>query len=130
MPKVADNSVKAVGSSYLLGTGWQSHLTHLDFAPDSPAWFTWLNGIPSFRFESRRGTYTARKERRAQGSDYWIAYVKRSGKLYKKYLGSTDKLTIARLEEVAEELTKQMGNADDHEVPKRSPTASQSRSQS
>lgn len=128
MPKAADNSVKAVGSSYLLGTGWHSQLTHLDFAPDSSEWFTWLGEIPSFRFESKRGKYTARKERRAQGGDYWIAYVKHSGKLYKKYLGPTDKLTIVRLEEVAEELTKQMENADDHEVPKRSPTASRSRS--
>lgn len=118
MPKAADNSVS-----------WHSQLTHLDFAPESLEWFTWLTEILSFHFESKRGTYTARKERRAQGGNYWIAYVKYSGELYKKHLGPTEKLTIARLEEVAEELTKQMGNAGDHEVPKGSPTASRSRSQ-
>ncbi len=128
MPQKTDNSIESVGSSYLLWTGWHTTLTQLTFAPESPEWYTWLGEIPSFRFKSKRGKYTARKEQRAQGGDYWIAYVKHSGKLYKKYLGSTDKLIIPRLEEVAEELTKQMENAGDHEIPKRSPTASQSRS--
>jgi hypothetical protein len=50
---------------------------------------------------------------REQYGDYWIAYVKHHKKLYKKYLGPTDKLTMPRLEEVAEELTKQMENASD-----------------
>jgi hypothetical protein len=129
MSQKTDNSIEAVGSFYLLWIGWNSQLTKLTFAPESLEWFTWLSKIPSFRFESKRGKYTARKEQREQGGDYWIAYVKYHKKLYKKYLGPTDKLTIPRLEEVAEELTKQMGNASDHELPKGSPTASQSRAQ-
>ncbi len=129
MPQKADNSIEAVGSIYHLWTGWHTRLTQLTFAPESPEWFAWLASIPSFRFESKRGKYTARKEQREPYGDYWIAYVKYHKKLYKKYLGSTDKLTMTRLEEVAEELTKQMGTAGDHELPKRSPTASHSRSQ-
>jgi hypothetical protein len=129
MPQKTDNSIEAAGSSYLLWTGWNSQLTKLTFAPESLEWYTWLSKIPSFRFESKRGKYTARKEQREQGGDYWIAYVKHHKKLYKKYLGPTDKLTIARLEEVAEELTKQMRNAGEHEFPNGSATAAQSRSQ-
>jgi hypothetical protein len=125
MPQKTDNSIEAVGNSYLLWTGWSSNLTKLTFAPESSEWFTWLKEIPSFRFESKRGKYTARKEQREYGSDYWIAYVKQNKKLYKKYLGPTDKLTIPRLEEVAEELTKQMGNASDSEFSKESQSRSQ-----
>jgi hypothetical protein len=126
MPQKTDNSIEAVGSSYLLGTGWNSHLTKLTFALESQEWYAWLCTIPSFRFESKRGKYTARKEQREQGGDYWIAYVKHHKKLYKKYLGPTDKLTMLRLEEVAEELTKQFGNSSNGELPKVLPTATPS----
>src|SRR6266566_9868703 len=126
MPKKADNSMEAVGSSYLLWTCENTTLTRLTFAPESPEWFTWLTTIPSFRFKSKRGKYTARKEQREQGGDYWIAYVKHHKKLYKKYLGPTDKLTTSRLEEIAEELTKQFGNSGDRELPKQPPVAGRS----
>jgi LuxR family maltose regulon positive regulatory protein len=127
MPQKTDNSIEAVGSSYLLWTGWHTSLTKLTFAPESPEWFTWLGTIPSFRFESKRGKYTARKEQRAQGGgDYWIAYVKNHNKLYKKYVGPTDKLTLARLEEVAEELTHLFGNSASGELPKGSSASIQS----
>ena len=129
MPQKTDNSVEAAGSSYLLWTGWNSQLTKLTFAPESPEWFTWLTQIASFRFMSKRGKYTARKEQREYGGDYWIAYVKHNKKLYKKYLGSTDKLTIGQLEEVAEELTTQFGNSSDTKLPKALPTATRSPSQ-
>ncbi len=117
--------MEAVGSSYLLWTCENTTLTRLTFAPESPEWFTWLTTIPSFRFKSKRGKYTARKEQREQGGDYWIAYVKHLKKLYKKYLGPTDKLTIVRLEEVAEELTKHCENASSLEFPQEPPTSAQ-----
>ncbi len=106
MPKKADNSMEAVGSSYLLWTCENTTLTRLTFAPESPEWFTWLTTIPSFRFKSKRGKYTARKEQREQGGDYWIA-------------------TIVRLEEVAEELTKHCENASSLEFPQEPPTSAQ-----
>ncbi len=118
MSQKADNLIEAVGSSYLLWTGQTATLTKLTFAPESPEWFAWLTTIPSFRFESTRGTYTARKEQRRHGGDYWIAYVKRNKRLYKKYLAPTDKLTISCLETVAEELTNRFGNSNGEELPK------------
>jgi len=119
MSQKADNSIEAVGSLYRFWTGWQTQLTLLDFVPESPEWFAWLTSIPSFRFESKRGKYTARKEQRKSSGDYWIAYAKHRNKLHKKYLGPTNKLTITRLEEVAEELTHLFGNSNDDELPKK-----------
>lgn len=129
MPQKTDNSIEAVGSTYLLWTGWNSQLTKLPFAPESPEWFTWLSQITSFRFVSKQGKYTARKEQREYGGDYWIAYVKHDKKLHKKYVGTTDKLTIPRLEEVAEDLTTQFGNSSNGELPKARSIATRSPSQ-
>jgi hypothetical protein len=126
VPQKADNSIEAVGSIYHFWTGWQTQLTLLDFAPESPEWFAWLTSIPSFRFESKHGKYTARKEKRERYGDYWIAYVKHHKKLYKKYLGPTDKLTIARMEEVAEELTRLFGNSASQVLPKEPSASTQS----
>src|SRR5215203_37628 len=79
-----------------------------EIAVDSPAWAEWLEdrATRSFSFEGPGGTFTARKERRS-GSDeeYWSAYRKRGGKLRKVYLGKAEKLTLARLEKAATELT-------------------------
>ena len=79
-----------------------------EIAVDSPAWAAWLEdrATRSFSFEGPGGTFTARKERRS-GSDeeYWSAYRKRGGKLRKVYLGKAEKLTLARLEEAATELS-------------------------
>src|SRR5215218_10698399 len=79
-----------------------------EIAVDSPAWAAWLEdrATRSFSFEGPGGTFTARKERRS-GSDeeYWSAYRKRGGKLRKVYLGKAEKLTLARLEKAATELT-------------------------
>jgi LuxR family maltose regulon positive regulatory protein len=69
----------------------------------SPSWVAWLTdpATRSFSFRSPRGRYTARKEHRARGGEYWVAYRKRGGKLHKTYLGRADDLTLARLEKVA-----------------------------
>ncbi len=77
-------------------------------APDgvpvgSPAWFGWLRSTPSrsFSFRSPAGAYTARKERRQRGGDYWIAYRWVGGRQHKMYLGRPDDLTAERLTQVA-----------------------------
>ena len=71
---------------------------HIAF--DSPAWFAWLAQVPSFAFSGKSGSYTARKEIR-HGDVYWYAFQRTGEKLAKKYLGTTNGLTIARLEEIA-----------------------------
>src|SRR5215208_4731644 len=73
---------------------------------DSPAWTTWLRdpATRSFSFRGLSGTFTARKERRSGGDEYWSAYRKLGGKLRKVYLGKAEKLTLARLEDAATNL--------------------------
>src|SRR2546426_4783619 len=66
---------------------------------DSPAWIAWLRdpATRSFAFDSPRGAYTARKERRARGDVYWTAYRKQAGHLHKVYLGKAEAVTLDRL---------------------------------
>lgn len=79
---------------------------HLGFPPDTAEWFAWLERIPSFRFHGRRGHFTARKETRKRGGVYWIAYRHVKGRLRKQYIGVPATITIARLEEIADDLER------------------------
>jgi LuxR family maltose regulon positive regulatory protein len=74
-----------------------------EIAVDSPSWVSWLThpATRSFSFQSLSCRYTARKEHRSRGGEYWVAYRKRGGKLHKTYLGKAGDLTLARLEDVA-----------------------------
>jgi LuxR family transcriptional regulator, maltose regulon positive regulatory protein len=73
---------------------------------DSPGWAAWLRdpATRSFSFRGSSGIFTARKERRSGGAEYWSAYRKRGGKLRKVYLGKAEKVTLARLEDAATKL--------------------------
>src|SRR5215210_5001348 len=70
---------------------------------DSASWAAWLTdpATRSFSFQSPSGRYTARKEHRTRGGEYWVAYRKRGGKLHKAYLGKAEDVTLARLNDVA-----------------------------
>ena len=72
--------------------------------PDSPDWFAWLTQLNSFHFQGKSGHFTARQERKQRGATYWYAYRKAFGKQHKRYLGSTDTLTLTKLEEMADAL--------------------------
>jgi LuxR family transcriptional regulator, maltose regulon positive regulatory protein len=76
-------------------------------AVGSPSWIAWLTDptTRSFAFRSSRATYTARKERRARGGEYWTAYRRQSGRLRKAYLGKAEDLTLDRLDDAAEALS-------------------------
>src|SRR5260370_23968680 len=68
----------------------------------SEAWYAWLSqpATRSFAFHSPQGTLTARREHR-HGTWYWYAYRSQDGHLHKAYLGKSQELTPARLQEVA-----------------------------
>src|ERR687889_2388123 len=74
-----------------------------EIAVASPSWIAWLTDpeTRSFSFQGPSCRYTARKEYRSRGGEYWIAYRKQGGKLHKVYLGKAEDLTLARLEYVA-----------------------------
>lgn len=69
--------------------------------PDSPEWFVWLARLPSFHFTGKSGQFSARQERKQRGAAYWYAYLKARNHRLKRYLGMTETLTLAKLEETA-----------------------------
>ncbi len=70
---------------------------------DSPQWNEWLASHKQFKFKGTTGHFSARRENR-HGNDYWYAYRRRSGKLNKVYLGKSEELTWAQLEQAAASL--------------------------
>ena len=75
----------------------------------SKRWFEWLTheNTRSFAFEGYQGHFTARKENKQRGSEYWYAYRWLNGKTTKAYLGTSNKLTRDKLNEVAVRLSRQ-----------------------
>ena len=72
------------------------------FELGSPKGSAWLESIGSFRFEpsSDSKPYTVRKE----SGIYWYGCRKVAGKVRKKYIGKSLKVSVAKLEEIAEAL--------------------------
>jgi hypothetical protein len=87
------------------------------FAPDSAAWFAWLDALPSFHFQGKAGQFSACQERKQRGAAYWYAYRKANQVRIKRYLGTTDKLTLAKLEETANALHEEaLGTIGEEQV--------------
>lgn len=66
---------------------------------ESSQWWQWLNTVQSFRYcpRSSHAPFTARKEKH----QYWYGYRKVNGKLRKRYIGKSEDLTIAHLDNIA-----------------------------
>ncbi len=75
-------------------------------------WFNWLDSATQFRYHTGQKMTVAhhhsrsmrpisvRKEKRRQGF-FWCAYLRTHGQLYKRYVGRSQALTVAKLDEVA-----------------------------
>ncbi|GHO77755.1 hypothetical protein KSD_55260 [Ktedonobacter sp. SOSP1-85] len=73
-----------------------------DFLPEDPSAFArWLDGHTAFAFEGQAGRISVLKEARSRGSGYWYAYRTHHRRTRKRYLGRTQTLSLARLEETA-----------------------------
>ena len=77
----------------------------LSFPLDSPEWFDWLASLASFRFLGPQGRFTAYREGQTRT---WKAYRTFHGRPHRRYLGITDRLTLARLEQVAASLQAEL----------------------
>lgn len=77
----------------------------LSFPIDSPEWFDWLASLASFRFLGPQGRFTAYREGQTR---MWKAYRTFHGRPHRRYLGITDRLTLARLEHVAASLQSEL----------------------
>ena len=74
----------------------------LNLMPDSPEWFAWLASLTSFRFLGQTGRFTAYREcNHGKLMRSWTAHRSMHQRRYKRGLGITDQLTIARLEQMA-----------------------------
>ncbi|MFL5587151.1 MAG: hypothetical protein ACJ8DI_05770 [Ktedonobacteraceae bacterium] len=77
----------------------------LSFTPDSLEWFDWLASLTSFRFIGPQGRFSAYRQGQTRS---WKAYRTFHGRSHKRSLGTTDRLTIARLEQVAASLQSEL----------------------
>src|SRR5216684_3759221 len=86
---------------------------------DTADWYAWLSTASTFTFHSEHGTFTARKERAGsrRGGEYWKAYRRRQGKLYRAYLGKSEELTLEQLQSVAVVLASKGAEDGSLDVP-------------
>jgi LuxR family maltose regulon positive regulatory protein len=73
-------------------------------AQDREAFSAWVRSQISFAFVGQSGRLSVLKEARERGSGYWYAYHKHGQHTHKGYLGPSEQLTFARLEELARKL--------------------------
>jgi hypothetical protein len=74
----------------------------LPFAPDSPEWFDWLATLISFRFVGPQGRFHAHRDtEHGRHTRSWRAYRTIHQHAYRYYLGTTEHLTLAALEQAA-----------------------------
>ena len=74
----------------------------LPFVPDSPEWFDWLSTLISFRFVGPQGRFHAHRDtEHGRHTRSWRAYRTIHQHAYRYYLGTTDHLTLAALEQAA-----------------------------
>lgn len=73
----------------------------LAITPDSPEWFAWLASLSSFRFEGQSGRFSARRGYNRRPNRSWYAQRGIHQKNYSKYIGVSEHITIARLEQIA-----------------------------
>jgi hypothetical protein len=101
MAKRTSLEVKQEAGAYAI---WQDGRQLAEPLPGTSAWSIWLDerAIGSFGFTPQTGAhYTARREQRQRGGDYWYAYRKQEQRLRKVYAGRSAELTMVRLEQIA-----------------------------
>src|SRR2546422_831928 len=74
---------------------------------DEATWQSWLREVTSFAFHSPAGSLNVYLERRPRGGAYWYAYQTKEGRTRKRYLGRTETLSLAHLEETALSLRRE-----------------------
>jgi LuxR family maltose regulon positive regulatory protein len=72
---------------------------------DDVEWQGWLRSVTSFAFRGAAGGLNAHGEARQRGGIYWYAYRTVEGRTRKRYLGTTEGVSFARLEEAAADLS-------------------------
>ena len=84
---------------------------------DDQRWFGWLDGQMSFTFQGATGRLNLYREARSGGARYWYAYQASGRRTRKRYLGRTDNLRLARLEQAARDLGGAESYAPEASIP-------------
>jgi ATP/maltotriose-dependent transcriptional regulator MalT len=86
---------------------------------EEAAWLAWLREVSSFAFHGKGGSLNVYLEKRPRGGAYWYAYQTKEGRTRKRYLGQTESLSLARLEETARSLlhVQQPGTTTEQGMP-------------
>jgi len=74
---------------------------------DEAAWLAWLGEVSSFAFQGASGSLNVYQEARPHGGQYWYAYHTTGSRTGKRYLGRTTRVTLGRLEETAQALSRE-----------------------
>src|SRR6266545_6293178 len=91
---------------------------------DEEQWLKWLAVQTSVAFHGRTGRLNLHNEARTRRERYWYAYHSTGQRTLKRYLGKTANVTLARLEQAAQELTSEQSPAPPASVqPLRAPFA-------
>lgn len=81
----------------------------LSLVPDSPEWFAWLASLTSFTFRGRHGHFSAdRRQRDGHLIQCWGARRSHHGRSCHLYVGATEHVTLARLEDMAAMMEKRL----------------------
>jgi hypothetical protein len=76
----------------------------LRITPDSPEWFAWLASLSSFRFVGQSGRFSARRGYNRRPNRCWYAQRTIHQQFHSKYIGVSEYITVALLEQVAAHL--------------------------
>jgi hypothetical protein len=76
----------------------------LPLEPDSEEWFVWLASLSSFRFVGKQGYLGAFRMYHQGPTRSWYGYRKYHRHRYQYYMGVTETLTVAHLEQIAAKL--------------------------
>jgi hypothetical protein len=100
MPSLIEYSASGI---YVIISSQEGEV-HLE--PNSQEWFDWLATLSSFRFVGQGGRFTAHRgyNKHGQQTRFWSASRSVRRHTYKHYLGVTESLTIASLEQIAARL--------------------------
>ena len=113
MPKVAKHALTWLPERSVYELRGLDGANEQSIRGEDEKWFTWLSALSSFAFRGQHGNLTLRKEARANGEGYWYAYRSQHQQTFKRYVGRTADLTIARLEEIARTFVAIMSEGPD-----------------
>lgn len=101
MPRTSNKNMPGV----MWGTLYTDDEKTTGIVCGSEKWFIWLSSTSRFNFLDQSGTFTARAEKRRNGT-FWYAFRTIGGKTYKTYLGASANLTVEAMRSAASKLSE------------------------